>query len=128
MLIVEDNDQMRAALREFMRAAFPERTIHEAAACAAALAVVREHRPRLVLTDIDLPDANGIALTAAIKALFPEIHVIVVTDFDEASYVQHALSAGAFAYVTKDKIHTDLVPLARRALEAGAPRPPEAKP
>ena len=116
MLIVEDNGLMRAALLQFLQSAFPGRAIHDVADGASALAFVRERRPRLVLMDVSLPDANGIELTAEIKAQFPEIRVIVVTQLEGSHYIEHARAAGAYAYVTKDKIYQKLLPLARRVL------------
>ena len=122
ILIVDDNELMRNALRVLMQAQFPEQIVHQAVDGASALAFVRSNRPQLVLMDIGLPDANGIELAAEIQRGFPETRVILVTQFDDPHYIEHARAVGAFAYVVKDNLHRDLPSAARRALLAKSDR------
>lgn len=110
---------MRAALSDFVRQAIPECTTLEAADGAGALRSCIEHRPDLVLMDIHLPDASGIELTGRIKAALPAIVVIFVSYLSNMIHVEEALAAGAFGYVVKDKISTELLPLIERALGGG---------
>jgi DNA-binding NarL/FixJ family response regulator len=70
--------------------------------------------------DIGLPDINGIELTARIKAMLPKCAVIVVSQHAAQIYVERALEAGAYAYVTKDTAHRELLPAVARALASGA--------
>src|SRR5215813_8202772 len=116
VLIVEDQAVMRALLRDFLHSNFPEPGITEAADGNRALQLVREHRPVVVLMDINLPDANGLELTARIKALHPETQVIIVSHLKGAVFVERALASGASGYVIKDKIYADLLPLIASAL------------
>ena len=118
ILIVEDSGAVRAALRRFVALAFPQAAIHEAHDGAAALSLARAYPLRLVLLDIALAGANGLELISPLRHLRPAAEIVVVSQFDEPSYVEHALSAGAFGYVTKDRLVCDLLPLVRRALEA----------
>ncbi len=122
MLIVEDQDPMRSALREFLQSAYPEATIREAINGARALELCRNHSPRLVLMDVGLPDANGIDLVARIKALLPDCAVIVVSQHTVRAYAERARAAGAFAYVTKDEIYHKLLQAVAGAL-ARVPEP-----
>jgi len=124
MLIVEDHEAMRTALRAVLQSAYPGANILEAGDGARAMELCLSHHPRLVLMDIGLPDANGIELTARIKALLPECNVIVVSQHAAPIYVEYAHKAGAYAYVTKDTVHENLLPAVARALTAGAqPQP-----
>ena len=127
ILIVEDQDNMRALLREYLQFAFPGSTVLEAANGHSALELAHGRRPRLVVMDVNLPDANGIELTTLIRAALPDTEVIVVSQFDGQAYIDHAAVAGAFAYVIKERIHAELLPLARRvfhgALGNGEKRP-----
>lgn len=116
ILIVDDRCYIRSLLREFLRPAFPGSRIVEAADGRRGMAFIRECRPQVVLMDISLPDANGIELTAQAKALHPDTRVIMVTQHREAPYMEHARAAGAFGYVVKDSIYTELLPLVARAL------------
>jgi two-component system response regulator EvgA len=119
VLIVEDHDAMRALLREFVNGVCPDCSILDAANGAQARMLVSQCRPAVVLMDIGLPDANGLALTGEIKALYPETKVIVVTQYGENHYREHAGRAGAFAFVAKDRISTELLPHVVRALRGG---------
>lgn len=110
MLIVEDQEYMRQMLREFLQDAFPGKKILEAGDGRSALALCSERRPKVVLMDIGLPDANGIELTAKIKTMLPETAVIIVSSHAGSAYTERARAAGAFAYVTKEAVHEELLP------------------
>lgn len=116
ILIVDDHRTMRALVRQFLETALPDSVIAEAASGHGALEFLRAQLPRVVLMDIQLPDANGIDLTALIKALHPEVLVTIVTQYDERVYRERARSAGAYGYVVKEDIFTDLLPIVARAL------------
>jgi DNA-binding NarL/FixJ family response regulator len=120
VLIVEDQAVMRAMLREFLQSGFPHHSILQARSGQNALELAREHRPSVVLMDIGLPDANGIEVTAAIKALLPDTRVVMVSQHTEQAYRERAHAAGAFAFVTKEKIHTQLIAVVARALQEAA--------
>ena len=121
MLIVEDQDYMRRMLREFLQAAFPDKTIFEAGDGRSALALCSERRPGIVLMDIGLPDANGIELTARIKSMLPDTAVIIVSSHAGSAYTERAKAAGAFAYVAKDAVHDELLPTVTAALGLAHP-------
>jgi DNA-binding NarL/FixJ family response regulator len=124
MLIVEDQDFMRRVLREFLQSAFPDKNIMEADNGRSALALCRERRPRVVLMDVGLPDANGIELTALVKQMLPDTAVIIVSTHTDSAYTERAQAAGAFAYVAKDAVHQDLLPAIRAALDFQASQRP----
>ncbi len=107
---------MRNSLREFLQAAYPDATIREAGNAAQAMEMCRKHPPRLVLMDVQLPDGNGIDLTAEVKAMLPGTTVIVVSQHSAQPYVERALEAGAAAYITKDKVYRELLPEIERQL------------
>ncbi len=116
MLIVEDQDLMRHTLREYLQSAYPDALILEAADGEQALERCRRGRVDLVLMDVHLPDANGIIVAAQIKKLLPQTIVIIVSQHAGAAYVDRARAAGAYAYVTKDKLYRELLPTLGRAL------------
>ena len=116
MLIVEDQDLMRRTLREYLQSAYPHANILEAADGAQALQACRKQAPQLVLMDVALSDANGIDLTVRIKDLQPQTAVIMVSQHSADVYVERSRAAGAFAYVTKDRVYRELLPTIKRAL------------
>lgn len=121
ILIVEDRPVMRAMLREFVQNAFPDCAILDAANGARAMALSVEHRPQLVLMDVCLPDANGIELTARIKAAVPGVAVIVISYLGGQAYVEQALAAGASTYVSKDRLLSELIPAIAGVLDPDLP-------
>ena len=116
MLIVEDQPLMRNILRNFLQDAFPDFIFLEAADGAGAIEVCSTHRPQLILMDVCLPDANGIELTTRVKSLLPDARVIVMSYKSGEAYVKRALEAGGWAYICKDHLATDLVPMVADAI------------
>lgn len=116
MLIVEDQEAMRKALREYLQAEFPGRLIREAASGSEALALCRERAPQIVLMDIGLPDIDGILLTDLIKRMLPATAVVMVSNYAGSEYLQRAAAAGADGYVSKTDITTELLPAVATAL------------
>ena len=122
MLIVEDQEAMRRRLRDYLQLAYPDKIILEADTGSSALALCRERRPGVVLMDIELPDANGIELTAKIKSMLPDTAVIIVTSHKSEAYAERAKASGAFAYVTKSAAYQELLPAVKAALEYKPPK------
>lgn len=58
--------------------------------------------PNVVLMDVRMPRLDGIAATRALKARWPEIHVVILTTFDDRKLIQAGLQAGAEGYILKD--------------------------
>jgi DNA-binding NarL/FixJ family response regulator len=75
----------------------------------AAVELVREERPDVVLMDIAMPVMDGIDATHAIRDESPQTRVIVLTGSNTSDDVSRARAAGAAGYVTKDQIAGDLV-------------------
>jgi DNA-binding NarL/FixJ family response regulator len=128
MLIVEDQDYMRQSLRAFLQSVFPDKNVRVAADGKSAMALCREHHPKLVLMDIVLSDANGIELTAKIKAMMPDTAVIIVSSHSGSAYSERAKAAGAFACIAKESVYEDLLPAVNAALAAAKPGPGRSQP
>jgi DNA-binding NarL/FixJ family response regulator len=118
ILIVEDQAPMRAELRRFVELAFPGTLVAEAADAMAALVACAVHRPAIVLMDIELPGLDGITLTSYFRHRYGA-RVIIVSQHAARVYVERASAAGAFGYVAKDNVATELPALVARALAAG---------
>ena len=121
ILIVEDRPVMQAMLCEFVRNAFPGYAAIGAGDGAQALEHCRRERPAVVLMDVQLPDANGIELTARLIALTPGLDVIVISSLSDAVYVEQALAAGARAFVPKDRLVTQLIPAMASLIDREGP-------
>lgn len=102
ILIIDDNQQMRRLLRSVL--GDMAESIAECDDGAGALSAFAEFRPDWVLMDIRMRTVDGITATRNIKADFPEAHVVIVTDYDDADMRQAAQQAGAEGYVIKENM------------------------
>jgi DNA-binding NarL/FixJ family response regulator len=123
VLIVDDHGVVRQGMRTYLSMVPDIVVIDEAADGQQALdrlQILAQTRalPDVVLMDILMPRLDGIAATAAIKAQFPVVEVVVLTSFIEEAKVQAALEAGAAGYLLKDA-EADEVAAAVRAAHRG---------
>jgi DNA-binding NarL/FixJ family response regulator len=88
----------------------------EAADGEAAVALVAELRPRVVLMDLNMPGCDGVTATRRICAEHPTTRVVVLTTYADDDSIIGALQAGALGYLTKDATRAEI----GRALEAAA--------
>ena len=102
MLIVEDRDVMRAMLHEFVQNAFPACAILDAATGGHAMKLCAEHRPDLVLMDVNLPGINGLDATRQILSNQSDsVVVLLLSTYEEEEYAPRAAECGAAAYIPK---------------------------
>lgn len=102
LLIVDDHPVFRQGLRDVLETDSQMKVVGEAADGEVAIELSREIDPDVILMDINLPTINGLQVTRKIKALLPDVKVIMITGYDDAEQVFHALRAGASAYCPKD--------------------------
>jgi DNA-binding NarL/FixJ family response regulator len=74
-----------------------------------AIELVREMQPDIVITDVTMPNLNGIDATRKIKQLFPDVKVIGLSGHTDNSFVIGMLKAGASAYVLKHCLFDELL-------------------
>jgi two-component system response regulator DesR len=79
----------------------------------AALALVREHRPDVLITDVEMPGRSGLDVARVLQAE-TRTRVIVLTNFARAGYLRRALEAGASGYVLKAQPAEELADAVRR--------------
>jgi DNA-binding NarL/FixJ family response regulator len=101
VLLVDDDDLMRAGLRSVLASDEAIEVVGEAGDGRAALAAIRDLGPDVVLMDIRMPDLDGISATREALAVSPEIKVVVLTTFEQDDYIFDALSAGASGFLLK---------------------------
>ncbi len=107
VLLVEDNDVYRSALKENLIKHFPSMVIDEADDSEEALRKVKAAPPRLMFIDIRLPGMNGLQLTQKIKKDFPNVRIAIVTGYDLPEYRQAALQSGADGIFVKESLKWD---------------------
>lgn len=115
LMIVDDHPLFRQGLRRVLEVEPDIRIEAEAANGQEALLLARQHKPDVIIMDINLPVLNGIQLTRRIKADLPEIAVIVVTAYDHEEQLLHAIRAGGSAYFPKEVQPSTLIEAIREA-------------
>jgi YesN/AraC family two-component response regulator len=101
ILLVEDEEIARASLGRMLGMKFPQARLHTAENGRVGLELFREHRPRLVITDINMPQLNGIEMAREIKADSPETEIIFLSAHSEAAFLRDAGDIGIPHYVMK---------------------------
>ncbi len=128
VLIVDDHDLFREGLRQLIESDETIEVVGEAANGRAALRLVAELQPDVVLMDINMPGMDGIRATEAIVQQHRRVHVIMLTMYDDEEYVLHAIRAGARSYLVKNSKPEELLRAIHVAAEGGATIDPELAP
>lgn len=101
LLLVDDQDLIRESLHIVLDMDPDIYVVGLAENGHIALKHCEEQQPDVVLMDIHMPVMDGVEATRQIKATWPQIRVIILTTFQEISYVVDALGAGAEGYLLK---------------------------
>jgi DNA-binding NarL/FixJ family response regulator len=104
-LIIEDNSTFRKTFREALLKTFPSMVIEEAIDGVEATKKVETFQPDLVFMDIRLPGENGLELTKKIKVSHPEIHIIILTNYNLQEYRKAAFDSGADDFIVKGSLN-----------------------
>ncbi|OXM87328.1 response regulator [Paenibacillus rigui] len=102
VLIAEDEDMIRDKIRnniDWQANGFGE--IYEAGDGNEAWRLFLQHRPEIVITDIQMPEMNGIELTKLIKQGFPECRVIIISGHAEFDYAVESIRLNVYDYILK---------------------------
>ena len=99
-LIVDDESHVRAFLRLLLRE-IGISNCWEAADGPSAVQLAREHKPELVLLDVNLPGMNGLQVLDQLKQVTPDLPVVMVTSQSAISTVSEAVRLGAVGYLLK---------------------------
>ena len=93
VMIVDDHGMVRKGLAAYLLNEDDLELVGEASNGREALHLCAEVRPYVVLIDVVMPDMDGIAATRAIRQNYPEVRVIVLTNFGDEEIVRAARSA-----------------------------------
>ena len=115
VLLADDQILVRAGFRALLDAQPGIEVAGEAADGNEALALVREHRPDLVLMDIRMPGLDGLTATRRIteEPALSGVRVVMLTTFELDEYVFGALRAGASGFLLKDVEPAELLDAVR---------------
>jgi DNA-binding NarL/FixJ family response regulator len=109
VLIIDDDDLMRAGLRGVLASDEQIEVVGEAADGREAAYRTRLLSPDVILMDIRMSDVDGIAATHEVLASFPEVKVVILTTFEQDDYIFGALNAGASGFLLKRTSPEELI-------------------
>ena len=115
LLIIDDEEKLRQLLARILGLEGYE--VLQAVNGKSGLKILHQEDIQLVLSDVKLPDINGILLTEQIKSAFPHIEVINLTAYGTIADGVKAIQKGAFDYITKGDDNDRIIPLVAKAME-----------
>ena len=119
ILCVDDHAVMRDGIAYALQTQPDMELVGEAASGEEALRMFRESRPDVTLMDLQLPGMDGIKTIEAIRAVFPEARIIVLTTYSGDVQAYRALTAGAAGYLLKEMLRTELLGTIRKVHAGG---------
>jgi len=120
ILIIDDHPLLRRGLALLFDGEADLEVVGEAATPAEALEILGICTPDVVLLDINLSGANGIALIHDLRAGRRQIRILIISMYDDLTHVGAAYAAGVDGYVTKSASPTELM-TAIRTVARGTP-------
>lgn len=118
ILVIDDSAMMRKIiLRLLAQAGVPAAFALEAADGAEALDLLSQHKPALILCDINMPNISGLELLARLREdqLASNVPIVMITTENSEAQVRRAIALGARGYIRKpftvDDIKATIAPL-----------------
>jgi len=120
ILVVDDDDTVREALKDFLE--FHDFAITAVDSAAQALQMLTNHDFDLVISDLVMPKMDGIALIKAIREAGKDVPLLVMTGFASIEYAVESMKAGATDFITKPLKFDHVMLIINRVLETSALR------
>lgn len=125
VLVVDDHEVVRRGLITLLEGADIE-IVADASSGEQALELAREHNPDVVLLDIRMPDADGLETLRWFRRDLPDVRVIMLSTYDNPTYVARSVAIGACDYVLKGAPREALLTAIQRAATGESPAPESA--
>lgn len=120
LLIADDHPVVRSGLRDMLSSQPDFEVVAEAKNGVEAVALASRLQPDVVLTDLAMPQMDGVTAIAQIKAQHQDMQILVLTSYDSDSDVLPAVEAGAIGYLLKDAPREELYAAIRAAADGKA--------
>lgn len=101
LVIADDHDLMRAGIKLLLDSMPGFQVVGEASSGPELIALVADRCPSLVITDLAMPNGDGISAIETLRERYPALKIIAISMYDTADFIRRAIRAGADAYVLK---------------------------
>ncbi|WP_462410968.1 response regulator [Neobacillus sp. Marseille-QA0830] len=118
--IIDDHQLFREGVKRILEFEKSFRVVAEGDDGSEAVTIVEEHRPDVVIMDINMPQVNGVEATRELIDKYPETKVIILSIHDDENYVTHALQTGASGYLLKEMDADALIEAVRVVADGGS--------
>ncbi|MCS7305538.1 MAG: response regulator transcription factor [Thermoguttaceae bacterium] len=108
LLVVDDHEVVRRGLAVLLAGSEIE-IVAEAATAKDAVRLAEKHRPDVILLDVRLPDGDGLAALEKLRAKVPDCRVIMLSTYDNPTYMARAVALGAADYILKGNTREDII-------------------
>jgi DNA-binding NarL/FixJ family response regulator len=126
VLLAEDHAVVRGGLLQLLGDLDEMEVVGAASGGEEAVALAAEHKPDVVLMDLEMPDLDGIEATRRIRAADTQVNVVVLTAFSDRGRILDAIDAGAVGYLLKDAEPDELIRGLQAAARGESPLAPKA--
>lgn len=120
ILVADDHGIVRAGLARLLADADME-IVAEAESGRQAIELAKEHQPDVILLDIRMPDMNGLEALEQIREALPNVKVVILSTYDNPTYIARAIASGASDYVLKGASQDDILAAVRGAVGGEGP-------
>lgn len=121
ILLIEDDDPVRERLAAILRGWDGGALVGLCATLADGLRVIEEEAVDLLITDLQLPDGNGVGAIRAVRHKRPDAEAMVISVLADEDAVLAAIEAGASGYLLKDADSLDLLEAISELMEGRSP-------
>jgi DNA-binding NarL/FixJ family response regulator len=122
VLVVDDEPHVRVYVSQLVKATLTDIEILQAGDEATALSLYDQHRPELVLLDINLIGSSGLDVLAGIVALNPDAVVIMLTAINVRHTIEDAVAKGASGYILKESSFEEMAEALREVVRTHFPQ------
>lgn len=109
ILVVDDHALVRQGICALLKLHEDMEVVGEAADGNQALEMAGRLKPDIVVMDISMPGLGGIEATCEIKKKYPEMKVLILSQYDDTEYVRRLIKAGISGYILKHALANELV-------------------
>lgn len=120
IVIIDDHQLFREGVKRILDFEKSFEVVAEGDDGSEAIAIVEEHRPDVVIMDINMPNINGVEATRQLVEKYPDAKVIILSIHDDENYVTHALKTGASGYLLKEMDADALVEAVKIVADGGS--------